>query len=455
MKTFACLAGLLWLVGCIPTDPIAHQTAPVWSKDIAPIIYQNCAPCHRPGEAGGFNLLSYEDVIKRGRLIRFVTKTRYMPPWPADPSYTHFVNERVLTDAQIADISVWVEQGMPRGDSLNEPAPPVFYKGSGFRQPDLVVKPVSPVKILDNGTDAFYVLKYPYQISHDTIVDFVEFVPNQRKLVHHVNGHLISYESNRSFNYQTGLSQSNDERAKMMEIYQAMHIPYTDGKQPMFPMLTPNTVYYLPGYEPQSYPHGIGGFRLRKHGAFLINNIHYGPSAKNTFDSSYINVFYRKEPISRPVGESQLGTFGLSTIEPEFIIPANTIKTFTTAYRVPSDISILSVNPHMHLIGESFISFAITPQKDTIRLIKILKWDFRWQYYYTFLNPVKIPAGSVIYAIGRFNNTSTNPNNPFMPPRVITQGNGNESMKTSEEMFQLMYTYMPYKKGDENLPLIK
>src|SRR5687767_9312266 len=82
-----------------------------WGKEIAPIIFTTCTPCHRPGESGTFNLLSYSDAVKKSKLIRFVTKSRYMPPWPADPLYTHFVGERVLSEQQISLISRWVENG--------------------------------------------------------------------------------------------------------------------------------------------------------------------------------------------------------------------------------------------------------------------------------------------------------------------------------------------------------
>ena len=51
-----------------------------FTETIAPIIYQNCATCHRPGEAAPFSLISYEDVRKRGTLVASVTKARYMPP---------------------------------------------------------------------------------------------------------------------------------------------------------------------------------------------------------------------------------------------------------------------------------------------------------------------------------------------------------------------------------------
>ncbi|MCC6369878.1 MAG: cytochrome c [Bacteroidia bacterium] len=424
-----------------------------WSGEVATIIYKNCTPCHRPGESGPFNLMSYSDALKKSKLIRFVTQTKYMPPWPADNTYSHFANERVLTANEIECIKNWVDNGTPRGDSLTEPEAPVFYTGSYFGKPDLSIRLKEAVKIKGNGNDAFLILKYPYQIEKDTVIDFVEFVPAQRKLVHHVNGHLVSYDEKREFNYQSGSNTNTDTKAQLMMVYDSMHIPYTDKLQPHFPTLTPNTVYYLPGYIPPAYPKEVGGYRFKKNGLFLLNNIHYGPSNKDALDSSYINVFFRKSKIERPVTETQMGTFGISKIEPDFVIPPNEVKTFHTQTTLPYNISMLSVNPHMHLIGKSFWAFAIKQNGDTIPLIKINKWDFRWQYYYTFLHPVKLEAGTTIHVYGTFDNTIKNPNNPFHPPQSITHGNGVESMKTTEEMFQFIFTYMPYRPGDENILL--
>lgn len=452
-KNYIILLVCLLCFSCSQQNEKSDLKNITWSEHIAPVIFKNCTPCHRPNEAGSFNLLTYADAIKKAQLIKFVTQTRYMPPFPADVNYTHFVGELVLTEEEIAQIKSWVENGTPRGDSLQEPKAPQFYSGSYFGKPDLIIKPQKPVQIKGNGTDAFLIWKFPYEIEHDTIVDFVEFVPHQRKLIHHVNGHLISYDEKRTFNYFSGESISADIKSQLMEVYKRMHIPYTDKLQPNFPLLTPNTIYYLPGYVPPLYPKEIGGYKLKKHGAFLLNNIHYGPSNADLLDSSYINVFYRKTPIQRSIRESQLGTFGISKIEPEFIIPPNEIKTFHTQYTLTSPISVLSVNPHMHLIGKTFWAFALKPNGDTIRLIKINKWDFRWQYYYTYKHPVKLESGTTIHVYGSFDNRNENPNNPFHPPHTITQGNGVESMKTTEEMFQFIFTYMPYKEGDERIDL--
>jgi len=440
-------------LACEDVEEHKEKQKATWSQDIAPIVYKNCTPCHRPGESGPFDLLNYADAVKKAKLIKFVTQTRYMPPWPADAGYSHFIGEKVLSATEVGYIKTWVDLGMPRGDSLKEPKAPQFYNGSYFGKPDLVIRPQQAVPIKGNGTDVFLIMKYPYEIEKDTLIDFVEFVPGQRKLIHHVNGHLISYDPKRRFNYMTGESVHSDTRVQLNEVYREMHIPYTDKKQPEFPTLTPNTVYYLPGYVPPAYPKEVGGYRFKKNGAFLLNNIHYGPSNKNLLDSSYINVFYRKTPIERRVTETQLGTFGVSKIEPEFVIPPEQIKTFHTFMTISTPISVLSVNPHMHLIGKTFWAFALKQNGDTVPLIRINKWDFRWQYYYTFKHPVKLEAGTTIHVYGTYDNTNKNPNNPFHPPRTITQGNGVESMKTTEEMFQFIFTYMPYREGDEKIDL--
>ncbi len=426
-----------------------------WSEHIAPIIFKTCTPCHRPGEAGTFDLLTYNDAVRNANKIKFTTQTKFMPPWPADPNYSHFADERVLSETEIGLIKKWVEDKMPRGDSTKEPVAPTYYVGSFFGKPDLVIKLPKPVEITGNGTDAFLMVKFPFELDKDEYVQYIEFVPNQRKLVHHVNGHLLSYDSQRQYNYKSGETILPDALNNFKDAYSKMGLTYTDNKKPELPPLMPNVVYYLPGYTPPVYNEDIGGFKLPKQGLFFLKNIHYGPSNKDCLDSSYINVFFRKSPPKRPVYETQMGTFGISKIEPELIIEPNEVKTFHTQVTIQTDISILSVNPHMHLIGRTFVAYALPPQGDTIKLVRINKWDFRWQYYYTYNNPVKIPKGSVIHVYGTYDNTDKNPFNPFHPPQRIIQGEGNESMQTTEEMFQFIFTYMPYKNGDEKISLKK
>ena len=116
--TAGCLIAAVWLSADSQTvSPAPRAGAVTFSEHIAHILYANCVTCHRPGEAAPFPLISYEDVAKRGTLLAEVTKSRYMPPWHAEPGFGDFADERRLTDAQIEQIAEWVKQGTPRGST--------------------------------------------------------------------------------------------------------------------------------------------------------------------------------------------------------------------------------------------------------------------------------------------------------------------------------------------------
>ncbi|MGZ4158724.1 MAG: monooxygenase, partial [Bacteroidia bacterium] len=291
-----------------------------------------------------------------------------------------------------------------------------------------------------------------YEIPRDTFISAIEVVPGNRKLVHHVNAQLLSYDFDKKKDVFKGNVVVNlDSFPDKLQAYKKLDLPNDDGAT--FPMLTQSVTNYLPGVTPPIYPDGIGGFKMVRKGALFLKDIHYGPSRVDTSDQTSFNVFYAKHPPSRPTKEFQMGTYGISPTVPKLVIPPDTVMTFTSEYKLPFDISILTINPHMHLLGKSFWAFAVTLQGDTIPLIKINKWDFRWQYFYTFKKPVKIPQGATIHTVGVYDNTRHNPNNPFSPPRLVAERDG--SMRTSDEMFQFIVTYLPYQNGDENISLEK
>ena len=444
MKRFFVVFALI-VQACKPAARIKEN--PTFAEDIAPIIYKNCSPCHRPGEAGPFSLLSYDDVKKKAKTIAAVTQARYMPPWPADPSYAHFLRERVLTNEQISLIQNWVANGEPAGDLAKAPPSPQFPQ-STFGTPDLVVKMREPVRIPGDNKDRFMVIKIPYELPADRYVRAIEFVPGNRKLIHHMNGHIVQYNDKKKDPFE-GPFVVDRESQPLEKSYDELHLLNDDGS---YPDLLSSVANYLPGgVSPAGYPDGIGGWKLSRRGAFLMRDIHYGPSPVDTEDQSYFNVFFTDKPPVRPMLEMQLGTLGISEIIPPLIIPPNEIKTFTTETVIDQDISILTVEPHMHLLGKSMKAFAATPDGKTIPLINVPKWDFRWQYFYTFPRMVKVPKGSTIAAIAVYDNTANNPNNPFSPPRTVIGTNG--SMRVTDEMFQFIMRYLPYKPGDENISL--
>ncbi len=201
------LALALWVAACRSDGPArsaSSESRPPpttfalpelvnYAEHVAPILHNHCASCHRLGEAGRFPLLSYQDAASRAALIKAVTETRYMPPWPADPRYRHFAGENVLTDEQIALLGRWVDQGAARGDPHREPRPPRFPKGSQLGKPDLVVRMPGRYTIRGDNTDKFVSMKLPFSLPLDTFARAIEFVPGNRTLVHHVNAHLVTY----------------------------------------------------------------------------------------------------------------------------------------------------------------------------------------------------------------------------------------------------------------------
>src|SRR5690242_19117020 len=156
-----------------------------FTETIAPIVYQNCVTCHRPGEAAPFSLISYEDVKKRGALIATVTESRYMPPWHAEHGSGQFAEERRLTDAQIAAIRDWVKQGMPEGDRGKMPQLPEIADGWHLGKPDLVVEMPAGYEIPASGPDVFRNFTIPLNLKEDKWVRAVEFRPSARKAAHH------------------------------------------------------------------------------------------------------------------------------------------------------------------------------------------------------------------------------------------------------------------------------
>ncbi len=420
-----------------------------YTEHIAPLMYKNCTGCHREGGGAHFNLVTYADAKKYGAASAFVMRERMMPPWPADPHYTEFVGQKVMSERDIRLVEKWVQDGMKEGPVDKMPKLPDYPKGSLIGTPDLRI-PVQPYYLPANSNDKFLLVKIPFELPADTYASVVEFMPGNGGVVHHVNGDMVKYDFDKKKTVYVGeniADMIHDTTIKMA--FEKLGLPNDDGT---YPTLQKSVVNYLPGTYGQRYPEGLGGYKLPRKGAFLLNDLHYGfTKDKAVWDSSYINIFFSKLPPNRPVKEFQLGTIGVSPVLPDLVLQPNTVKNVYSKYTIPEDISVLTINPHMHLIGKSFKAYALKPDGDTIRLISIPKWDFNWQYFYTFKKLVKIPKGSTIVAEGVYDNTKNNMNNPFSPPRLVRDQNG--SMRATDEMFQFIITYVPYKEGDENISL--
>src|SRR5436305_1836 len=102
MKSVFVLAAVA-LVGFSRT----YGTPITFNKDVAPILFEHCAICHRPGQSAPFLLLTYEDARKRARFIADVTARRYMPPWLPEPGCGEFAGKRGLSETEIGVLRQW------------------------------------------------------------------------------------------------------------------------------------------------------------------------------------------------------------------------------------------------------------------------------------------------------------------------------------------------------------
>ncbi len=408
------------------SEAYAQEEELTFYQDIAPIIHENCTPCHSPNGPGPFNLITYDDVARRGEFVAFVTEVRYMPPWFADPSFQTYKNERILSEADIEAIRQWYQQGMKEGKPNRKHKQQAEKAVEEFpilgRKPDVVLKMNEPFQIPDNNADEFRFFNVPTQLTEDVYLEAIEFIPGNKRLVHHSR---VMVDTTNLMRGIDGLSET-DPKA-----YAYQKIPLVD-----------EFLYgWVPGNLPIKYPEGTGK-KLYKD-TDLILNIHYSPSSVEALDQSEVHLYFAKTPVTRDVKTLTL-TENDITNQP-FVLPANTKPRFyMSSGALPEAMSLISVMPHMHVLGKTFKAFAVTPEGNVVNLIKIDEWDFNWQTTYQFKSLLHLPKGSVIIAEATYDNTRDNPQNPNVPPKDVTYG-----WNTSDEMMNLVLYYVPYQQGDE------
>ncbi len=450
IKKAGALFVLCLLVASCGSENTAEEEKELvtYTGRVAGILNTHCVKCHHPEGAGPFSLMNYRKAARKSKTIAKVTRLGYMPPWPANREYTTFLHEPTITPEEVQDLQAWAKNGALYGDSALLPDPPEVHSRFIAKEPDLTIGVPKRLQVLGDNRDRFFALKIPVEMDSPAFLRAIEFVPDNNKLVHHMNGHLINFDADKISNMHRGYSVVEHDTIPARTLAFQMGFQQDDGS---FPTLTPSVVNYLPGVGGTLYPNGIGGWQLSRKFALYIKDLHIGPSPVSESDSSYFNLYFMDEPPTRPLKELHLGTLGIAPVVPSLAIPPGEVKDFTISYHTPEKISVLTVNPHMHLLGKKFKAYAITPSGDTIRLIKIDQWDFRWQYFYTYPQPVVIPAGSEIKVEATFDNTAKNKYNPFDPPQWVSEREG--SMRTTDEMLQFFITYLPYQAGDETIDL--
>ena len=406
----------------------SHSIAQVtFTKDIAPIIYNNCTKCHRPNEIGPFSMTNFEEIQPWAASIKYVTSIRYMPPWKADPHYSRFMGERVLTDDQIAKIAEWADNGAPYGNASEEPSLPDFPTGSQIGTPDLVLSMAEAYEHYGGNNDEYRVFVLPTGLTEDKQIATIELRPGNSKVLHHA---LFSSDA-------TGQARLMDEADPKYGYDGFGGFGIDAALSNMFPG-------YVPGQKPIPFPEGLG--QILPAGSDLLMQVHYGPFPQPTKDSSTINIFFKKEPVVRQVTNFIFLPFAPLLQNDVFVMPPNTVKTFYCKYTTPLKVSLFAIWPHAHLLNQSYEVFTTSPSGDTTKLIRIPEWDFNWQGSYNFKKYIVLEPGTTIHVYATYDNTVNNPSNPNNPPKFVTWGE-----KTTDEMLFLPISFVPYFTGDEDV----
>ena len=153
-------------------------SAQTWSGEVASIIYDKCSRCHNSNGIAPFELMSFQDAVDNASDIESAVTDRVMPPWPPDNGYR-------LSAQEITDITNWVANGTPRGDSLQEPSAPVFTGIAQISTPDLIVQ-IPAFTINTPSDDLYRCFVLPTGISLHKYITAMEAVPGNRAVVHHV-----------------------------------------------------------------------------------------------------------------------------------------------------------------------------------------------------------------------------------------------------------------------------
>ncbi len=413
--------GLLWVgIRYHPTHRPrveAAQSEVTFTRQIAPILYKNCASCHHPGGSGPFSLLTYQDAARRGQLIESVTQRHYMPPWLPEPGYGDFADSRRLPDADVALIKKWVDTGMPQGDLADLPKAPVFSSDWQLGPPDLIVKADSPMLVPAGGSDLFHNFILPVPISETKYVRAMEIKPGSPQVIHHANV-LIDRTASLRRAHPADWKQGIDG----MEIT----VPSGDSFDPdsHFLFWKPDTPALV---EAAGMP-----WRLDP-GNDLILNMHLKPTGKpETVDATIGLYFTDKPPTAHPM---------LLQLEHDgaLDIPANDANfVVEDELKLPVDVQVLGIYPHAHYLGKQMEGYAILPDGKKKWLILIRDWDIDRQSVYRFATPLFLPTGTVLHMRYAYDNSSANVRNPNDPPIRVKAGN-----RSVDEMGHLWLQVLP------------
>jgi hypothetical protein len=397
-----CARGALFLISSAILTSSAIAATPTYSKDIAPILFKNCAGCHRPGEIGPMPLLSYTQTRPWAKSIREAVALKTMPPWHADAHRGTFSNDRRLTDQERETIIAWADGGTPQGNPKDLPPTPAFAEGWEIGKPDAILAMQKPYLVPASGTIDYQYIEVPTNFTEDKWIQAIQVRPGTRSVVHHVlvfatePGALKSAKT-----FSRVIPEITPEQRKQLAESDTKHAEaHAETKRDPGVLIAT----YAPGTAAQVFESG-SAMRL-KAGAVLTFQLHYTANGKAAEDTSSVGLIFAKEA---PANEVKSDAF----FNPMLKLPAGARDTAVDAgIRFNEDVHITAIFPHTHVRGKSWEYRMVYPDGRKEAVLSVPHYDFNWQTYYTFTTPLAVPKGARLESTAHYDNSPSNPANP-------------------------------------------
>jgi peroxiredoxin/mono/diheme cytochrome c family protein len=383
------------------TEPRGDVT---YSNQVARILNQRCAECHRAGELAPFSLTSYDDTIGWAETIREVVDQGRMPPWFASPAFGHFSNDSSMTPEEKATLLKWIDNGCPEGDRGQLPPSPTFMTGWRMGTPDGVYEMQETYTVQAEGVVDYQYFQVDPGFTEDKWISMAEARPGNPAVVHHVV----------LFSLPPGTKIRSPEEAQ------------AQGQM---------IAVYAPGMPPWRYPEGTA-LKVAAGSTFYIQ-MHYTTCGTEQKDRSLIGLKF-----ADPASVKKKVMYGMA-VNASFEIPPHADDhEVISKVKFSRDMLLLNLFPHMHYRGKSFRIEAETPDGTREVLLDVPHYDFNWQLRYDLAEPKFMPKGTQLICTGHFDNSAANPANPD-PNKAVRFG-----LQTFEEMLVGYYTIV---RVDEDL----
>jgi hypothetical protein len=421
------------IVSGVPSIAAQTHEAPTFSGDVAPIFYNRCVSCHRPGEVAPMSLITFADVRPWAAAIRNRVLERAMPPWHADRRYGTFRNDTSLSEDEIDTIVRWVAAGAPEGNAADLPRLPDFPQGWQIGTPDVVFEMPVEFEVPARGTIDYQYFEVPTNFTEDRWMQAGEVRPGNREHVHHIIVYVREPAPSSRPTVMTvrpilpggGVPAARPAPARAARgtaapAGVAQAAPVTRGGDNML-------VNWAVGEDAPI--HAPGTAKRIPAGSTLVFQVHYTTNGTPGTDRSRVGLMFAKEPPTREVRTGLIAN-------PLFAIPPGAPNHRVEAEATFSeDVKVWTLHPHMHLRGKDMTYTVTYPDGREEIVLSVPRFDFGWQTDYWLAEPLLLPKGATLHVAAHFDNSAANRANPD-PSATVRWGD-----QTWEEMMIGFFTY--------------